>query len=260
MASVSGSFSRKVVPLPACGLDMDGGLQPVQHALHHVHAHAASGNFGDLFRRAESGPEDEFHSFGFADARRFFGSHNSQFDRFGANLLDIDAASVVADFDHHLIALMKEHAAGSFPAAACPGCAALRRFNAVTDRVAHQMRQRFGDRIENAFVEIGFLARSIPVPLRARIAAPHRAPCAESAGTTDPPAPCGSSSPSAADRSKPAPERPWRRRTCRAADLWDSVCRTRERLLQHRLADDELSHQVEDVIDASCFHAQNIFR
>ena len=54
------------------GLDVDRALQAVQHGLHHVQADAAAGDFGDLVRRAEAGPEDQFENLGFAQPVRLF--------------------------------------------------------------------------------------------------------------------------------------------------------------------------------------------
>ncbi len=39
----------------------------------------------------------------------------------------------------------------------------LGRFNAVTDRVPHQMSQRLGDGVENAFIQIGFLSAEFKI-------------------------------------------------------------------------------------------------
>ena len=77
MASVSGSFRRKVVPCPGTSLDADGGLQAMQNALHYVHANAAAGNFGDLFGGAEAGAEDEIESLGFGQPGGFFRSRQA---------------------------------------------------------------------------------------------------------------------------------------------------------------------------------------
>ena len=57
MASVSGSFSRNVVPWPGRVSTLIVAFQALQNALHHVHAHAASGDFGDFFGGAEPGPK-----------------------------------------------------------------------------------------------------------------------------------------------------------------------------------------------------------
>ena len=78
----------------------------MQHALHHIHAHAAAGDFGDLFGGAEAGAEDEVEGFGFVQARSFFRRGDAQLDGLGPNLLGIDAAAVVGDFDHDLVAVV----------------------------------------------------------------------------------------------------------------------------------------------------------
>ena len=54
------------------GLNFDRALQAVQHGLHHVQADAAAGDFGDLVRGAEPGPEDQRKNFSFAQPVRLF--------------------------------------------------------------------------------------------------------------------------------------------------------------------------------------------
>ena len=148
---------------------VDRGFQPLEHALHHVHSDAASGNFGDFFCGAESGAEDEVQGLAFGQARRFFRRHHSQFERFGANFLGVDAAAIVADLDHHLIALVIGIQLDLSPRRLAQAPAFLGRFNAVADRVPHQMRQGFGDGVENAFVEVGLLTGEFQIHFAAAL-------------------------------------------------------------------------------------------
>src|SRR4029077_7923736 len=129
-----------------------------KHALHYVHPHPSTRNFRDYFGGTESGTEDEVQCFRLGQARRFFHGRHSQFDRFAANLLRVDAPAIVANLDHHLIALV----IGIQPdlpsrwLALTP--ALLSRFDSVSYRVPIQMRQWFGDGVENAFIEVGLLS------------------------------------------------------------------------------------------------------
>ena len=70
----------------------------------------------------------------------------------------------------------------------------------MADRVSHQMGQRLGQGIQQAFVQIGFMTAGFQVHLLCRIAWPRHAPCGGSGGKAARPAPCGFSSPSVADR------------------------------------------------------------
>ena len=136
---------------------------------------------------AEAGPEDEVERLGFAQPRGFFGRRQSQFDGLGANLLRVDAAAVVGDFDDDLIAVVIGVQPDDALRRLAQFAALFGRLNAVAHRVAHQMGERLGDGVENSFVEIGVLPADDQVRLRGRIAATRRAPCAGSGGTTDRP-------------------------------------------------------------------------
>lgn len=78
--------------------------------------------------------------------------------RLGANPFTIDTAAVVLDRDDHFAAGLagrKRHRAG-FDLAG--GKALGGRFEAVIDRVAHQMHQRIGQTLDDCFVDFGALA------------------------------------------------------------------------------------------------------
>ena len=87
-------------------LHADRSLQPVQHTLHDVHANAPAGNFRDLLGGREARTEDIVEDLRFAQARSFFRGHHSQLNRLGANLLCVDAAPIVGDFDDHLVSMV----------------------------------------------------------------------------------------------------------------------------------------------------------
>ncbi len=69
----------------------------------------------------------------------------------------IDAAAVVHDFDHDLIALVVGvQRNGATRGFSCGGAFG-GRFDAVVGRIADQMRERLGECVQNAFIEIGVL-------------------------------------------------------------------------------------------------------
>ena len=125
MASVSGSLQPEGCALARDRVsDADGGLQAMQYALHDVHADAAAGDFGDLFGRAESGAKDEVESLGFGEPRGFFRRRQAKFDGLCANLLRVDAATVVGDFDDDLVAVVIGVQPHDSLRQACPACGA----------------------------------------------------------------------------------------------------------------------------------------
>ncbi len=210
-------------------------------------------------RCAESGPEDEVQGLGFAQTRRFFRRQHSQFDRFAANLLRIDAPPIVANLDHHLIALVIgiQPDLSSRRLALAP--ALLGRFDAVADRVPHHMRQGLGDGVENALIEVGFLPTEFQIHFAAAL--PRHI----------------------ADDAREAPKQLVHRHHAnlhhRALQIVQhsglkghgigelaaqrflgiALAKLAERLLQHRLANDELAHQVEHVVDPPRLDAQYVF-
>ena len=156
MARVSGNFRRKVVPLPGAGFDVDRALQAMQHALHDIEANAPAGNFGDFIGGAESGPEDKCMDFGSPKRSDSSAVMRPFLDSLVLDSLRIDAAAIVADLDDHLVALVVgREADGSMRRLA--GAGALPRFRCHDDRIANQMRQRLGDGVEKALVQIGVL-------------------------------------------------------------------------------------------------------
>src|ERR1700735_102203 len=143
--------------------DMDRSLKPVKNALHHILSDAPAGNFRDYFCRTESGPEDEFERLGVAHTGRFLRGNQSQLGALGAHLLGIDAAPIVADLDHNLIALMKSMQPDLSMRRLAQAPAQLGRLNAMTDRVPHQMRERLGDGVDNTFIQVGLLSAEFQI-------------------------------------------------------------------------------------------------
>jgi hypothetical protein len=89
----SGAFSRR-------GADLDAAAQFLDVAAHHVHADAAAGDVGHLRGGAEAGLEDEVVDLIVAEAVRR--GDQALLDGLGDDLVAIQAAAVVGDFDDHL--------------------------------------------------------------------------------------------------------------------------------------------------------------
>ena len=70
----------------------------------------------------------------------------------------IHAAAVVAHFDDDLRALMKGIEINGAARGLAGSEALIGRLDAVIDGVAHEVHERFGERIQNALVEIGVLS------------------------------------------------------------------------------------------------------
>src|SRR5579872_3414937 len=148
----------------------DGGLQAMQDALDDVHPNAAAGDLGDLLGGAEAGAEDEIESLGFGETRGLFGGGKTEFDGFGTDFLRVDAAAIVGDFDDNLVAVVVRVEADASMRRLAQLAALFGGLNAVAHGVAHEMRQRFGDRVENAFVEVGLLPAEDEFDLAAALA------------------------------------------------------------------------------------------
>src|SRR2546423_216633 len=144
--------------LAQLGFQTHRSFQAVQHALHDIHADPASGNFGDLLGRAEAGTEDIIQGFGFRELGEFFRRRQPEFDGLGANLLDIDAASVVADFHDYLIPMVVGIQPNCSLRALAELAAFFRRLNAVADGVADQMGQRLGNGVQDSLIQIGIMS------------------------------------------------------------------------------------------------------
>ena len=144
--------------IPA-GTDVNGAFEAIHDGADDVHADAATRNFGDFGCGAEAGLKDQVHDFVFGKALRVFGFEDAALHGVLANLCEVDATAVVADFDDHLRTLMIgveiDRAARGFAG----GDTLLGAFDAMIDGVAHDVHQRLGERIEDTFVEIGVLAR-----------------------------------------------------------------------------------------------------
>src|SRR6185437_9239642 len=107
---------------------------------------------------AEAGMENETHGLVFRQFLGFCSRNRSGFNRAADDLLRVDAATVIGDFDDHLIALMIGIKMNGAEFRFAKGLAFVGRLDAVVHCVADEVRQRFGESVENAFVEVGGFA------------------------------------------------------------------------------------------------------
>ena len=176
------------------------------------------------------------------------------------HLLDINPAPIIRDFDDHLVAVVIGVKANGALRGLAGFLAVCGAFDAVSDSVAHEVRQRFGDGVENAFVEIGIFSADDEIDLTIALlghVAHHARKAAEQLLDWD--------------------HADLHHRTLQivqharleghgvgefSADGFLGID-TREfvqRLLQHRLTDDQLADQVQDVVNALGVDTENVFR
>ena len=81
----------------------------------------------------------------------------------------VDAAAVVADFDVDLAALVIGPQPDAAVARLAGRGAALGRFDAMVDGVAHQVRQRVTDRLDQSLVQLGLTALGLQADFLAEL-------------------------------------------------------------------------------------------
>ena len=136
--------------------DLDTPAEAANIVAHHVHAHATAGNVTDGFRRRESRHENHFNDFPGRGLRGRW--QQTAFHGLAEYAVIRQAATVVADFDDDIAALL----AGLQLDAPRPGFAggdALRRaLDAMVQAVAHQVQQRVNQAIDHGLVDFRLLA------------------------------------------------------------------------------------------------------
>ena len=231
-----------------------------EHALHYIQSHAAARQFGDLFGGGESRLKDQIQSLGLGQTGGLVGFQQSLGEGALPDLFRIDAVAVVGDLDDHLVALVISAQPQGTLRPLAGANPLLGGLNAMADGIAHHVGEGLGDRIQNAFVEIGlpapdrqldfFAALQPDVAHNAREAAEqlidrHHAnlhdrvlqviqnPRLEGHGI-------GESS---------------------AQDIFrEAFAKFQQRLLEHRFRQDEFTDQIENAVDSFRIHAQNVVR
>src|SRR5207244_1050846 len=145
------------------GLDADAGLHALQNALHYVHAYATSGDLSDFLGGAEARTKYEIQGFHVAQPRGLLGCDQPHLDGFGPNSGRVDTPSIVSDFQNDLVALMVGvQLENSFGTLAHP-LPLFRGFDAMADGIAYHVGKRFGNRVQDALVQVGFLSSQYQV-------------------------------------------------------------------------------------------------
>ena len=258
MARVSGKRRRKVVPRPSAVSICTVPFSRASTLCTTSRSHAAAGELGDFFRGGESRLQDQIQRLGPGQAGCLLGFQQSLGQGALPDFFRINASPVVEDLDDHLVALViSAQPQGSLRPLA--GAHALRgRLDAMADRIAHQVGQRLGDRIQNALVEIGlpapddqlhfFSALSRNVTDHARKAAKqlidrHHANLHDRVlqVVQHPPLEChGIGELSAQDIFR------------------EALSKFEQRLLQHRFRQDQFADQIEYAVDSFRIHAQQV--
>src|SRR5690606_23240692 len=124
--------------LPRHAVDLHGAAQLFDVLPHHVHAHATTGQVGDLLGGGESGGKDQVVDV--ALGQLDVGGYQTTLDGLGQDALAVQATAVVADLDHHAAgAVVGVQRQGALLRLA-GGAALLDGFDAVVHGVAHDVQ------------------------------------------------------------------------------------------------------------------------
>ena len=143
---------------PDATLDVDRAADALDVRAHHVHADATAGNVADLLRRREPRQEHQLDGLVVVEPCRLLGGHDAA--RYGLlpHAVRIDAGTVVCNLDVDLPALV-ERTQHQVPLRRLSASDAVgRRLDAMVHRVAHDVRQRVLDRLDDGLVEFRVLA------------------------------------------------------------------------------------------------------
>ncbi|MNV33560.1 hypothetical protein D3C71_1249310 [compost metagenome] len=145
------------------GLDLDLAAEFADARLHHVHAHAATGNVSHFLLGGEAGQEHQVQALLAGQAGGGFRIDQALLARFLAQPLGVDAGAVVLHFDADVVAfLLCRQAHVAHPRLALR-FAQVRHFHAMVDGVADQVHQRVGQRFDQVAVELGLCADQFQV-------------------------------------------------------------------------------------------------
>src|SRR5438477_6645840 len=89
------------------GEDLHGTLEAVQHGANHIHSDAAAGNFSHFGSSAETGLKNQIGHFRIEQAIDFISFQQAFLHGLFADAVEVQAATVIANFNHHLSSLVK---------------------------------------------------------------------------------------------------------------------------------------------------------
>src|SRR5882724_5247814 len=137
--------------------NLNGSLEAIEDGSNDVHTDPAARHFGDFGGSAQASFKNKIESVLLGEALGFFGFQKFGLDGACAEPGKIDAATIVAYFNDDLSALMIgveiDGAAGGLSGSQ----SFVGRLNAMIDGIAHDMHERLGESIEDAFVEVRVL-------------------------------------------------------------------------------------------------------
>ena len=154
MASVSGILMREACALAQHRIDVDGAADLLDIAAHDVHATPRPDTLVTLLTVEKPGAKmvvDQRLRHGLDVGLR----RETPGDGCGLDPPDVEAASVVGDFDDDVAALMPSGEPQRALLRLAGGAALVRHFDAVVGRVADHVGQRVLDHIEDLPVELG---------------------------------------------------------------------------------------------------------
>src|SRR5262249_14548785 len=125
---------------------------------HDVHSDAPPGELGDFVRGRKTGQEDQVYQFAVVQPVGLFRGYQLGFDCLGADTLRVDSPAVISDLDNDLAALVEGIEGEPAFRRLAAGSPLLGRLDAMIDGIAHQMRKRVADGLNDALVQLGFLA------------------------------------------------------------------------------------------------------
>ena len=144
---------------------MDRPFQFLNFVANDVHADPSAGDFADLFRRAETGQEDERRQFFFAAIRCFNGGDQALSDGGLADRGVVQTTSVIGDPDHHLRPLLKRLHADRRPFRFARRLSSRRILQPVIDCVPQQVHQRIGQFFQHHLVDLGLASVNLKLDL-----------------------------------------------------------------------------------------------
>ena len=133
-----------------------------------VHADAAARDVADGFRRREAGYKNQIVN-GIVRQVGFL-VHQAALARLGENAVLIEAGAVILDLDDNAAAFVKRIQFQGAGVALAGGQALSGSFQAVVERVAHQMDQRVANLFQHGLVELGVLTGELQLDFLAELA------------------------------------------------------------------------------------------
>ena len=156
--TLKGSVKRTVVPSPGDAARFDVSAEPLHRRAHRVHSDAAARQFGDCRRRRKARCEDQVDDFRVAHGRERFRGNDVALVRHLTNSSHIDAAAVVRDFEHDVLALAERAYADGRDGRFAGGRAHRGILDAVIDRVAQHVHQRLEEHLDDRLVRLGVVS------------------------------------------------------------------------------------------------------